>query len=301
MSIQARIVKAVTRRTIKRDGLAGEHLVRHLRRQFNNTPGLSLVPRGVQVQQLDQPGFKGEHLSVAHPRVAVLYFHGGAYIGGVTRTYHNLAGRLAKQLQGEVYLATYPFAPESPYPAAVNRCLEAYQFLLEQGKKPGDIVIAGDSAGGGLTLATLLHIRDKGLPMPRCGVALSPGATCFPDEDILRRQDPTDAMLSADIIRNVIDIYVPDEEHRSHPYASPVLGDYTGLPPLMVTVSNEELLYGDALKVRAAARKAGVPVEWLERSGVFHVWPVMVPFLPEANKDLKRIVRFIQSHPTAAA
>ena len=176
MSLQATLVKAVTRRTIKRSGLSDEQVVRHLRKVFNSTPSLTLMPFGVKLSQVDQPQFRGERLSVANPAVTVLYLHGGAYVGGVTRTYHNLAGRLAKKLKGEVYLATYPFAPEHPYPEAVNRVMEAYEYLLGLGKQPQDIVIAGDSAGGGLTLATLLHIRDKGLPQPRCAVLLSPGS-----------------------------------------------------------------------------------------------------------------------------
>ncbi|MDX1804594.1 MAG: alpha/beta hydrolase [Alcanivorax sp.] len=295
MSIQAHIIKAVTRRTIKRNGLDQEQLVRHLRRVFNSTPTLTLMPRGVRLRQVDQPAFRGDHVSVRDPQVTVLYLHGGAYIGGVTKTYHNLAGRLATQLAGEVYLATYPFAPEHPFPAAVNRVLEAYEYLLSLGKSPRDIVIAGDSAGGGLTLATLLHLRDKKLPQPRCAVTFSPGCSCLPDDSILAALDPSDAMLSADIIRTVIDIYVPDPQDRKHPYASPGLADYTGLCPLMITASTDEVLYGDAKLARQAAQKAGVKVEWLERSGVFHVWPIMVPFLPEARKDVKQVVDFIQA------
>ncbi|EKF75978.1 lipase/esterase [Alcanivorax hongdengensis A-11-3] len=296
MSIQARIIKAVTRRTIKRDGLNQEQLVRHLRKVFNNTPSITLLPRGVKLEKIKVPAFQGERLSVRDPRVTVLYLHGGAYIGGVTRTYHNLAGRLARQLHGEVYLATYPFAPEHPFPAAVNRALEAYEYLLSLGKSPQDIVIAGDSAGGGLTLATLLHLRDKQLPQPRCAVTFSPGSSCFPDDKVLAALDPSDAMLSADIIRTVIDIYVPDPQDRQHPYASPGLADYTGICPLMITASTDEVLYADAKLVRKSAEKAGVKVEWLERGGVFHVWPIMVPFLPEARKDVKRVVDFIQAH-----
>ena len=296
MSLQARIIKAITRRQIKRSGLDEQQLVRHLRRVFNGTPPLSLIPRGIKIRRLSTDLFEGDHVFADDPQVTVLYVHGGAYIGGVTRTYHNLAARLAKKLHGEVYLVQYPFAPEHPFPAAVNRVLEAYRFLLAEGKKPENIVIAGDSAGGGLTLATLLHIRDQGLPHPRCAVTLSPGSSCFPVEEEIQAQDKSDAMLSADIIRTVIDIYVPNPEDRKHPYASPALGDYTGLPPIMILVSNEEVLYGDACRVRDAAQKAGVEVEWFERKGVFHVWPIMVPLLPEANKDLKKIVAFIQAH-----
>ncbi len=296
MSIQATLIKAVTRRTIKRSGLNEAQLVRHLRKVFNNSPSLTLMPFGVKLSQVSQPGFEGDRLSVKDPQTTVLYIHGGAYIGGVTKTYHNMAGRLAKQLDGEVYLATYPFAPEHPFPAAVDRVLEAYEYLLGLGKRPEDIVIAGDSAGGGLTLATLLHIRDKGLAQPRCAVTLSPGSNCFPDDAILDALDPSDAMLSADIIRTVIDIYVPDAEQRSHPYASPCLGDYTGICPLMITVSTDEVLYADAKRVRQAAEQSGVAVEWLERGGLFHVWPVMAPFLPEARQDLKKISAFIRRH-----
>lgn len=296
MSIQARIIKAVTRRTIKRSGLNEEQLVRHLRNVFNNSPTLTLMPFGVKRSRVDQPGFAGERLSVVAPQLTVLYIHGGAYIGGVLKTYHNMAARLARQLNGEVYLATYPFAPEHPYPAAVNRIMEAYEYLLGLGKRPEDIVIAGDSAGGGLTLATLLHIRDKGLQQPRCAVTFSPGSNCFPDDRVLDALDPSDAMLSADIIRTVIDIYVPNPEQRADPYASPCLGDYTGVCPLMITASTDEVLFMDAKLVRKAAEKSGVEVEWLERGGLFHVWPVMTPLLPEAREDLKKVVAFIKRH-----
>ncbi len=294
MSIQARLIKAFTRRTIKRDGLNEQQLVRHLRRAFNS-PALTLLPRGVTVSEIKHTSFQGDHVSVSNPQLTILYIHGGAYIGGLTRTYYNLTGRLAKKLNAEAYLVKYPFAPEHPFPAAVNCVLEAYEYLLDQGKQPHNIVIAGDSAGGGLTLATLLHIRDRKLPQPRCAVTLSPGSNCFPIEEEIRALDATDAMLSADIIRTVIDIYVPNQADRSNPYASPCLGDYTGVCPVMITASNEEVLYGDALRARSALEKAGVKVEWLERSGVFHVWPIMAPLLPEANKDLKKIVAFIKA------
>lgn len=293
MSIQARIIKAFTRRTIKRNGLDQAQLVRHFRRAVN-TPVITLLPRGIKIAEIEHDGFKGDHVTSGGENVTVLYIHGGAYLGGLTQTYHNLAGRLAKKLNGEVFLVKYPFAPEHPFPAACNCVLEAYEYLLARGKNPENIVISGDSAGGGLTLATLLHIRDKGLPLPRCAVTFSPGSTCFPDEAELRALDKSDAMLSADMIRTVIDIYVPNEDDRTNPYASPALGDYSGLPPLMILTSNEEVLYGDAVRVRVAAEKAGVKVEWIERKGVFHVWPIMVPILPEANQDLKKVISFIQ-------
>ena len=173
-SITARLVKLFARRTIKRDGLDHEQLVRHLRRHFNHTPTVTLLPRGVRCRTLETRGFDGDLVTVKEPAMTVFYIHGGAYIAGVTRTYHNLAGRLAKELNAAVYLPRYPFAPEAPFPAAVNRMIEGYRFLLDEGHDPANIVISGDSAGGGLSLALLLAIRDQGLPTPRCGVLFSP-------------------------------------------------------------------------------------------------------------------------------
>ena len=232
------------------------------------------------------------------PFGVLVYFHGGGYVGGVLKTYHNLASRLAKRLGGEVYLPVYPFAPEHPFPHAVNRVFSAYEFLLAQGKEPHNIVIAGDSAGGGLTLATLLQIRDKGLPQPRCAIAFSPGTNALPDDTTLAQRDRSDAMLSADIIRGVLEAYLPDTSQRTHAYANPASADYTGICPLLITVSSEEVLYDDSVRVKQQAQKAGIPVRWIERPGLFHVWPIMVPFLPEANRELKNVVGFIHQHAT---
>ncbi|GAA3917310.1 alpha/beta hydrolase [Litoribacillus peritrichatus] len=300
MSIRSNVFQAISRRAIKRNGLNQEQTVKHLRRVFNNTPTLPLIPRGVKIRQIALPEFKGDRVSVKSPSMTILYFHGGAFVSGATRTYHNFAARLAKTLNAEVFLATYPFAPEFPFPAASNRCLEAYHYLLKLGKSPKDIVIAGDSAGGGLTLTCLLQLRDKKLPLPRCAVALSPGTVAIPDDQRLQTSCHKDAMLSADLVKQIINIYLPNKEDRSHPYASPGLANFHGLPPIMITASQDEILYHDAQTAKQKALSAGVEVEWLERSGVGHVWPVLVPYLPEANQDFKKIVAFIQRYQHAS-
>ncbi|MEE4251982.1 MAG: alpha/beta hydrolase fold domain-containing protein, partial [Alcanivoracaceae bacterium] len=127
-SVTARIIKLFARRTIKRDGLNHDQLVRHLRRHFNHTPVVPLLPEGVRLRRVHTLSFDGDLVRVKDPGIVVLYIHGGAYIAGVTRTYHNLAGRLAKELNAAVYLPQYPFAPEAPFPAAVNRMIEGYRF-----------------------------------------------------------------------------------------------------------------------------------------------------------------------------
>lgn len=296
MSIQSNIFQMVSKNTIKKYGLNQEQTINHLRFVFNNTPSITLLPKGVRIQRINTPEFRGERVAVKNPEMVMLYFHGGGYVGGRTKTYHNFASRLAKKLNAEVFLATYPFAPENPYPAAPNRCLQAYKYLLAQGKGASNIVIAGDSAGGGLTLATLLQIRDCGLPTPKCAITISPGACCFPDQQLIERKCKSDAMLTVDYVKSILNAYIPNEEDRHHPYASPAKADFKGLPPIMITVSKEEILYGDAVKVRGRAEEAGIDVEWLERPGVFHVWPIMVPFVPEANRDLNKITRFIERY-----
>lgn len=293
-SLQARVVRAFSRRVIRREGLSQEQLVRHLRRVFNQPPPLSLMPRGCRVTQIDVDGFTGE--AVRHKDAAqgpaILYLHGGAYIAGTTRSYHALAGHLARALGATVFLARYPFAPEHPFPAAVNRCIDAYRFLLDEGHSPDNLVVAGDSAGGGLSLALMLALKDKGLPLPAGAVLLSPGGNCVPSSYVYSNSD-SDVMLSADMIEKVIDVYASAEFHV-HRYASPAQADLSGLPPLMITAERSECLYGDALDIRWRAEEAGIPVTWLEREGLFHVWPIMVPFLPEARQDLRQILSFIR-------
>lgn len=294
MSIQSQAIQMVSKNVVKRKGLSQDDTVKHLRLIFNNTPRVTLLPRDVRVTRINEAAFRGEVVSVKEPEHFVLYFHGGAFVGGKTRTYHNFAARLAKNLNANVYLATYPFAPEQPFPAAPERCLQAYQYLLDLGIPASKITLAGDSAGGGLALSVLLQAKHFDLPLPCCTVGISPATNCTPCPRGIQENCASDSMLSSDIVREVINLYVPNKALREHPFASPVHGDFEGLTPIMLTISNDEVLYGDALSLRRKAESAGVKVKWLERSNAFHVWPILVPFVPEANRDLKRIVSFIQ-------
>nr|WP_306799381.1 alpha/beta hydrolase [Alcanivorax quisquiliarum] len=289
------MVKLFARRAIKRRDLPPQALVAHLRKAFNRPPGITLLPRGVRCTRIETTQFTGDRVATAAPERVILYFHGGAYVAGVTRTYHNLAGRLAQQLNAAVYLPVYPFAPEHPFPAAVNRCLDAYAWLLEEGYSSEQITIGGDSAGGGLTLSTLLGLRDKGLPLPGRAFVFSPASDAHGRGTSLDANDNVDCMLSASMIRTAADVYVSPEQ-RDNPLASPCLGDYHGMPPLLITVDQDECLYSDAEAVRDKALAAGVKVEWIARQGLFHVWPIMVPWLPEARRELRELVAFIRQH-----
>ena len=293
-SLQAKAIKIFSRLVIRRRRFRGAALVKHLRRVLDNAPVLRRLPRGVSFEHRRTQGFQGDRVFVTAPTLTMLYLHGGAYASGKVRTYHNMAGYLASSLHAEVFLLTYPLAPEHPFPAAVDSCFAAYRSLLDGGASPHNIVIAGDSAGGGLTLALLLKLRDEGLPLPRCSIAISPGARASGEGESVMKNRASDAMLSPEMIRGAIELYTPNISDRSNPYASPCLGDYEGLPPLMITVGTDECLYSDAMDVRARAEAAGVRVEWVERAGLFHVWPILIPLLPEAEETLARMVTFIE-------
>lgn len=293
-SITARITHFGCRIVVKRDVGSIDHATRHLRRVFNNVPLPRLLPRGVRVKAHTLGGRDGHHVSVKAPENTILYLHGGGFVAGVTHTYHNLSGQLAKSLNAQVYLPTYRLAPEHPFPSALEDAMSAYLHLLEQGIDPEKLVVAGDSAGGGLTLTLLLKLRDEGLPLPKAAITLSPAADGRGTAASLERNDKTDAMLSASIIRHCADALLDDID-REHPYASPALADYTGLPPLLISVDEHECLRDDAHAVAAKAREAGCRVEMISRKGMFHVWPIFTPFIPEARQDVNHIVQFLLS------
>jgi monoterpene epsilon-lactone hydrolase len=292
-SIVAQLVKLYTRGFIRSQPQGPEGVAAQLRRSMNHTPLLlTLLPKGVVRSVVYEPGLTGDRLSVREPTQTLLYLHGGGYLAGIPRTYHNLCGRLAAKLSAQVFVPIYRLAPEAPFPAACDDALAAYRALLAKGLDPARITIIGDSAGGGLTLATLLAIRDLGLPRPRCGVAISPWTDLTCKNASIDANDSTDAMLSARMLRMAALVYLNGADATT-PYASPRFGDYTGLPPLLLTACEHECLRDDSLVVADKARQAGVRVELIVRPDLLHVWPIFVPTMPEAQQDLAHLANFI--------
>lgn len=294
-SLIARAIKAGARLSIRHEPSGPDALVKRLRLTMGNPPGVTLIPFGVKVRPFDAGSLQGDWMQVKKPRQAILYLHGGGYVCGKPKTYHNLCGRLAAALQADVFLPAYRLAPEHPFPAAVNDALAAYDHLLSLGWHNEQISVAGDSAGAGLALALLLALRDRGSPQPKCAVLYSPYADVTMASPSRRYNNDSDDMLSYRMLEVGGDVYVQNGDHR-HPYASPVYGDYTGLPPLFITVCEQEIFRDDAYRVTEAARQAGVAVSLLARNDLLHVWPIFVPFLPEAREDLAKVIRFIKAH-----
>ena len=227
----------------------------------------------------------------------ILYFHGGGYVIGSNVGYRGFAGRLARATSSKVCVVNYRLAPEHPFPAALDDAVMAYDWLRQQGHTPEQIVIAGDSAGGGLTLATLLKLRELGQPLPACAVTLSPWSDLAGTGATLAPGAVDDPLVQGEGIGGMAGMYAPDD--LTNPLASPLYGDYAGLPPLLIQVGEREVLLDDSVRVRDKARAAGVDVTYFEGEGLIHVWPVLVADAPESVDALQQINEFISAHVSA--
>ena len=226
---------------------------------------------------------------------AILYLHGGGYVFGSPVSHRDLGEYLSKAARISVYMLDYRLAPENPYPAAVDDATAAYRALLEMGFKPGNIAISGDSAGGGLTVATLLNIRNQKLPMPACAVPLSPWADLECTGETMETKAAVDPMVQRPLTRQLSDLYVTDGNLRD-PLASPIHGDLTGLPPLLIQVGERETLLDDSVRIAANARKAGVDVTLEVEPGQIHVFQIFASRLDEGVAAIDRMGAFIRRH-----
>ncbi|MEN0128857.1 MAG: alpha/beta hydrolase [Brevundimonas sp.] len=223
---------------------------------------------------------------------ALLYLHGGGYVIGSARSGAGLAAALARRARLAAYSLDYRLAPEHPFPAAVDDGLAAYRALLGEGRDVSPLVVAGDSAGGGLALATLLAARDEGLPLPAAVVLLSPWADLTLTGESLRTKEADDPIFDAADIAEYATRYL-DGHDPADPQVSPILADLTGLPPLLVQVGTNEVLLDDAtrLAARAAAAHVEVTLEVVARAP--HVFQHFAGNLDEADAALDRAGRFL--------
>jgi epsilon-lactone hydrolase len=223
----------------------------------------------------------------------MLYLHGGGFIACSPETHRSLVGSLVRRLRAEAWVPRYRLAPEHPFPAALDDARRAYRWLLEeQGVAPERLVVAGDSAGGGLALSLVLALRDEGVPLPSGVVLFSPWADMTATGASLEENSDRCSMFAADTIRRAARFYAGEHDTRS-PLLSPVFGDYRGLPPLLVHASTDEVLRDDAVRVAQRAQAAGVPVDLRLWHRVPHVWQFFAAVLPEARESLDLVRDFV--------
>ena len=230
----------------------------------------------------------------ADPDLRLLYLHGGGFVSGSGAHYLALAGHISAAAQCAVLLADYRLAPEHRFPASIDDCICAHEWMIASGPygpAPATATfIAGDSAGGGLTLATLLALRDRGRPLPTAGIPLSACTDLTLASDSIRSEE--DPICSARSMPVFAELYLGEADPRN-PLASPVFGTYTGIPPLLIQVGEHEMLRDDSVRVAAKARSDGVEVKLEVWPGMVHVFQVRE--LPESYEAIEHIAQFMRS------
>jgi monoterpene epsilon-lactone hydrolase len=223
----------------------------------------------------------------------ILYLHGGGYYFCSPRSHRSIVFGLATRSRAPAFSLDYRLAPEARFPAALDDALAAYRQLLADGTPSQSIVISGDSAGGGLALATLVALRDAGDPLPAGGLLFSPWTDLSASGASIRTNDGVDPMFSGPAIGRAAKVYLGDTP-ATHPYASPVYADLHALPPLFIQAGSTEVLLDDARRVAESARSAGVSVELQIWPNMPHVWQIFTPFIPEARRALDGAAAFVR-------
>ena len=254
------------------------------------------MPAGVTVQPLSAAGLRAEWLlpQGAGQDKVILYTVGGGYISGSCDDHRLLVARVAQNSGAAVLIFDHRLAPEHPFPAALDDTLAVYRWLLdEQGVRPENIVIMGESAGGGLALAALLAIRDQGLPLPAGGVALSPWTDLTLSGESYRTR--ARVCISPPGMAQVCSRYYAGENDLTNPWISPLFGDLHGLPPLFINVGDYETMRDDSTRFAEKAKAAGVDVTLVVGEKMIHCYPLLAPMFPEATQAMAQIAAFIRA------
>jgi monoterpene epsilon-lactone hydrolase len=233
------------------------------------------------------------------PRHVVLYFHGGVYALGDAFSAAALASQVGRRTAAKAISVDYRLAPEHPYPAATDDALAAYEALLHNGTPASDIVFAGESAGGGLAIATLVNARDHGLPLPAAAFVMSPYADLTLAGTSMRTKHAVDPLLSRENLQPRVTDYTAGHDAASG-LISPIFADLSGLPPLIIQAGTHEVLLDDAVRLAGLAAAADVEVTLDITPGVPHVFQAYYPILDEAGAALDRAGQLLSAHLAAA-
>lgn len=236
----------------------------------------------------------------ADPNRRILYIHGGSWISGSLAAYRAFLSRISQSTGAVVLSVDYRLAPEHLFPAGLEDCMQAYQWMRENGpggKEPaGASYLMGDSAGGNLALSTLLKVRDSKLPLPAAVIAFSPATDFTCGSPSLVSRALVDPIINPVIMPALIPIYLGAKTQPTNPYASPLFGDYTGMPPLLLQVGDAEVLLDDSTRLAKHAAGLGCEVTLEVWDGMPHVFQGFAPFLPEASEAIAKVGEFIRQH-----
>ena len=253
------------------------------------------VPDDVTLQPVDVDGVPGEWLIApgASDDKVVLYLHGGGYAIGSITSHRYLMQNISRHSGAKTLGINYRLAPEHPFPAALDDATTAYRWLLSEGYKPENIAIGGDSAGGGLALATLVNLRKHRDPLPAAAVLISPWADLTGEADSVTSRADSDPMIKPDGLFTLGGHYLNGEDPRNM-LVSPMFANMNGLPPLCIHVGGREILHDDAITIANKAGHVGVKVTLLDEPEMFHVWHAFAPMLEEAQEAVEKIGAFLK-------
>jgi monoterpene epsilon-lactone hydrolase len=295
MSWRARLLRAALRlekRIIGKKHLPMPKVRARLARLAPFVPGRR---RYTQSTEVDAGGVPGLLTAVAQSRAdrCVLYFHGGGYCIGAAALYRDFLWRVAVAARAQVLCFDYRLAPEHPFPAALDDAVAAYRWLSAR-FVPRHIAFAGDSAGGGLLLATMLRLRDEGVPLPGAAASLSPWSDLTLTGQSMRANAQADPMLDPDTLPDLVRNYCAGADPHN-PYISPIYGDPAGLPPTLIQAGSDEILRDDAVRMADKMRAAGCVVELELWEQMPHVWHLYARFVPEGRRAVARVGEFLQA------
>ena len=294
MSMRASLISFFLRRTVKKmmsnfvDPIS-------VRARFSSSP--KKLSSKIKTERFDAGGVPGSWLSTKNADVSkvVLYLHGGGYVFGGYGSHCEIASEMAGLIGGRALLLEYRLAPEHPFPAAFEDTLASYRWLLNDGYKPQDVFLAGDSAGGGLSVALLLALKKVGLPLPKAVCLFSPWVDLTCASASIESNALSDCMLSPGALDRFKSHYLrgadPFDER-----ASPIFGDLSGLPPTYVAVGSKEILLDDSKQLVEKIRAAGGSAELSIWRNMPHVFPILSSVIPEGRLVLKEFASFKDLH-----
>ena len=275
--------------------------VNEQRRLLRELTSAQPLPADVTVTSAALDGVPTAEITVDEidPRHVVLYFHGGVYVIGDAFLAADLASQIGRRTRAKVISVGYRLAPEHPYPAAVDDALAAYEALLRNGTDPSDIAFAGESAGGGLAIATLLNARDRGLPLPAAAFVMSPYVDLTLAGTTLETKRDVDPLLSRQLLEPRVADYTSGHD-AALGFISPVFADLSGLPPLIIQAGSHEVLLDDAVRLAGRAATADVEVTLDITPRVPHVFQAYHPILDDATAALDRAGHFLTARLASA-
>ena len=292
--MRAKIMRSISSAYLQRMNVAKVD-VRKIRRLWNFLGGMMITAFGVKIARDEINGLYAEWLTPKDSMDGklLLYLHGGAYVMGGCDMYRQFVSHLARAGRIQALLPEYRLSPEHKYPAAIDDAVGIYRTLLQQGIKPESIIFVGDSAGGGLAVATLLALRDAGDPLPAAAVLLSPFLDVSGSGESMQTRAMQDPWFHAEDISTIADYYCAAEQRRE-PLVSPVFADVGGLPPLYIQVGDDEILLSDSERIAQKIEVAGGEVELEVWPEMWHVFQMFIGKMPESGRAIRKIGDYVR-------